>query len=82
MTPVTELLTVCHDCQPPVMGTAAFRAPRAFDAPNNIPQFGALSHEYYAMLQTRPTDPLPGVRYDAKEHQRSLEMMRWGLGPF
>jgi putative SOS response-associated peptidase YedK len=22
------------------------------------------------------------VRYDAKEHQRSLEVMRWGLVPF
>jgi putative SOS response-associated peptidase YedK len=29
-----------------------------------------------------PTDPLPVVRYDAKEHQRSLEVMRWGLVPF
>jgi putative SOS response-associated peptidase YedK len=28
-----------------------------------------------------PTDPLPVVRYDAKEHQRSLEVMRWGLIP-
>ena len=25
-----------------------------------------------------PTDPLPIVRYDAKEGQRSLEVMRWG----
>jgi putative SOS response-associated peptidase YedK len=29
-----------------------------------------------------PTDPLPVVRYDAKDHQRSLEVMRWGLVPF
>ena len=29
-----------------------------------------------------PTDPLPVVRYDPKEHQRSLEVMRWGLVPF
>jgi putative SOS response-associated peptidase YedK len=29
-----------------------------------------------------PTDPLPIVRYDAKDHQRSLEVMRWGLVPF
>lgn len=46
---------------PPVHGTGPFRAPRAFDAPNNIPQFGALSHEYWALLQTRPSDPVPGV---------------------
>jgi len=29
-----------------------------------------------------PTDPLPVVRYDAKDHQHSLEVMRWGLVPF
>jgi hypothetical protein len=29
-----------------------------------------------------PTDSLPIVRYDAKDHQRSLEVMRWGLVPF
>jgi hypothetical protein len=29
-----------------------------------------------------PTDPLPVVRYDAKDCQRSLEVMRWGLVPF
>src|ERR1700731_4183471 len=29
-----------------------------------------------------PTDPLPIVRYDAKEGQRSLEVMRWGLIPY
>jgi putative SOS response-associated peptidase YedK len=28
-----------------------------------------------------PTDPLPIVRYDAKDGQRSLEVMRWGLIP-
>jgi putative SOS response-associated peptidase YedK len=29
-----------------------------------------------------PTDPLPVVRYDAKERQRSLDLMRWGLIPY
>ena len=29
-----------------------------------------------------PTDPLPVVRYDAKERQRSLDIMRWGLIPY
>lgn len=29
-----------------------------------------------------PTDPLPVVRYDAQEHQRSLDIMRWGLIPY
>jgi putative SOS response-associated peptidase YedK len=28
------------------------------------------------------TDPLPVVRYDAKDHQRRLEVMRWGLIPY
>ena len=28
-----------------------------------------------------PTDTLPVVRYDAKVHQRSLDMLRWGLIP-
>jgi hypothetical protein len=27
-----------------------------------------------------PTDPLPVVRYDAKDKQRSLDIMRWGRG--
>jgi putative SOS response-associated peptidase YedK len=29
-----------------------------------------------------PTDPLPVVHYDAKEGQRSLDIMRWGLIPY
>jgi len=29
-----------------------------------------------------PTDPLPIVRCDAKDHRRSLQVMRWGLVPF
>ena len=29
-----------------------------------------------------PTDPLPVVRYDAKDHQRSLDVMRCELVPF
>ena len=29
-----------------------------------------------------PTDPLPVVRYDAKDRQRSLDVMRWGLVPY
>jgi putative SOS response-associated peptidase YedK len=28
-----------------------------------------------------PTDPLPVVRYDTKDHQHSLDVMRWGLIP-
>ena len=29
-----------------------------------------------------PTDPLPVVRFDAKDGQRSLDVMRWGLIPY
>jgi putative SOS response-associated peptidase YedK len=29
-----------------------------------------------------PTDPLPVVRYDIMDGQRSLDVMRWGLVPF
>jgi putative SOS response-associated peptidase YedK len=29
-----------------------------------------------ARWNVAPTDPLPVVRYDAKDHQRSLEVMR------
>src|SRR5260370_22269239 len=29
-----------------------------------------------------PTDPLPIVRYDAEEGQRSLDIMRWGMIPY
>jgi putative SOS response-associated peptidase YedK len=29
-----------------------------------------------------PTDTLPVVRFDAKVHQRSLDMLRWGLIPY
>jgi putative SOS response-associated peptidase YedK len=37
---------------------------------------------FAASWNVAPTDPLPIVRYDAKVHQRSLDVMRWGLVPF
>ena len=49
----------------------AFRIPPERPSPNFAPSWNVA-----------PTDPLPVVRYDAKEHQRSLEVMRWGLVPF
>ena len=49
----------------------AFRIPPERPAPN-----------FAASWNVAPTDPLPVVRYDGKEHQRSLEVMRWWLGPF
>jgi len=35
-----------------------------------------------ASWNVAPTDPLPIVRYNAKDHRRSLQVMRWGLVPF
>jgi putative SOS response-associated peptidase YedK len=49
----------------------AFRIPPERPTPNIAPSWNVA-----------PTDPLPIVRYHAKDHQRSLEVMRWGLVPF
>ena len=49
----------------------AFRIPPERLAPN-----------FPATWNVAPTDPLPVVRYNDKDHQRSLEVMRWGLVPF
>jgi putative SOS response-associated peptidase YedK len=40
------------------------------------------SPNFGASRNVAPTDPLPVVRYDARGHQRSLDVMRWGLVPF
>ena len=48
-----------------------FRIPQERPTPNIAPSWNVA-----------PTDPLPVVRFDAKDHQRSLEVMRWGLVPF
>jgi len=49
----------------------AFRIPPDRPTPNIAPSWNVA-----------PTDPLPVVRYDAKDHQRALEVMRWRLVPF
>jgi putative SOS response-associated peptidase YedK len=49
----------------------AFRIPPERPPPNIAPSWNVA-----------PTDPLPVVRFDAKERQRSLDVMRWGLVPF
>jgi putative SOS response-associated peptidase YedK len=49
----------------------AFRIPPERPPPNFAPSWNVA-----------PTDPLPVVRFDAKERQRSLDVMRWGLVPF
>jgi putative SOS response-associated peptidase YedK len=38
--------------------------------------------EFPAELERGPTDPLPVVRFDPKDRQRSLDVMRWGLIPY
>ena len=37
---------------------------------------------FAASWNVAPTDPLPVVRFDAKERHRSLDVMRWGLVPY
>ena len=49
----------------------AFRIPPERPTPNFPPSWNVA-----------PTDPLPVVRFDAKAHQRSLDVMRWGLVPY
>src|SRR5580704_19798733 len=49
----------------------AFGIPPERPAPNFAPSWNVA-----------PTDPLPVVRFDAKERQRSLDVMRWGLIPY
>jgi hypothetical protein len=48
----------------------AFSIPPERPAPNFPPSWNVA-----------PTDSLPVVRYDAKDGQRSLDMLRWGLIP-
>src|SRR5580704_17935259 len=49
----------------------AFRIPPERPAPNIAKSWSVA-----------PTDPLPVVRYDAKDCQRSLDVMQWGLIPY
>jgi putative SOS response-associated peptidase YedK len=37
---------------------------------------------FAASWNVAPTDPLPVVRFDPKDHQHSLDVMRWGLIPY
>src|SRR5437016_11504668 len=46
---------------PPLIGTGPLRTPRAADAPNGFPRFGALRHEYYAVLTGAAGGFTPGV---------------------
>jgi putative SOS response-associated peptidase YedK len=43
---------------------------------------GRLTPNIPANWNAAPTEDLPVVRYDAKAHERSLDVMRWGLVPF
>ena len=46
---------------PPVIGTGPFRAPRAADAPGGFPRFGALRHEFFAVISPLAGQPSPGI---------------------
>jgi hypothetical protein len=64
---------------PPVVGTGPFRTPRAADAPNGFPRFGALRHEYYATLTPAPGQPKPGV-FASASRPALREVLVAGLG--
>jgi putative SOS response-associated peptidase YedK len=49
----------------------------AFDIPPERP-----TPNFAASWNVAPTDLLPIVRYDAQDHRRSLQVMRWGLVTF
>jgi hypothetical protein len=47
---------------PPIIGTGPFRAPRpAPDAPNGFPRFGALRHEFLALISPQALGTTPGI---------------------
>jgi putative SOS response-associated peptidase YedK len=48
-----------------------FSIPPGRPAPNFAPSWNVA-----------PTDPLPVVRFDPEAHERSLDVMRWGLIPY
>ena len=43
---------------------------------------GQPSPNFAPSWNVAPTDPLPVVRFDAEAHERSLDVMRWGLIPY
>ena len=49
----------------------------AFDIPSARP-----APNFAASWNVAPTDPLPIVRFDPKDRQRSLDIARWGLIPY
>ena len=64
---------------PPVVGTGPFRTPRAADAPNGFPRFGALRHEYYASITPLAGQPKPGV-FASASRPALREQLIAGLG--
>jgi hypothetical protein len=46
---------------PPIVGTGPFRGARAADAPNGIPQFGALQHAFTARIAPNALGTTPGI---------------------
>jgi putative SOS response-associated peptidase YedK len=43
---------------------------------------GRPTPKFRAEWNVAPTDPMPVARYDARDRQRSLDIMRWGLIPY
>ena len=67
----------CHMCGRARLSSDVSEIKIAFRIPPERP-----TPNFAASWNVAPTDPLPVVRYDTKDHQRSLEVMRWGLVPF
>jgi len=65
---------------PPVVGTGPLGTPRAADAPNGFPRFGAFRHEYYAVLTNLAGGFTPGVFVSASRPALRQQLIAQ-LGP-
>lgn len=60
---------------PPVVGTGPLGTPRAADAPNGFPRFGALRHEYYAVLTNAAGQFTPGIFVSASRPELRQQLI-------
>jgi hypothetical protein len=64
---------------PPIVGTGPFGTPRAADAPNGFPRFGALRHEYLVNISPGAGQPMPGVFVSASNQPlRDFMIAKYG----
>ena len=60
---------------PAIVGTGPLGTPRAADAPDGFPRFGALRHEYYALITPAPGQPVPGVFVSASRPELRAQLI-------